>query len=84
MVQADIAVNGGDGGVLTIDCESVNNVNGIASGFAPHAVLCIPFGNQDDIDDWYEVSGIGSLKADITDGQSTTTSRIFAQQLRRY
>ena len=70
--------------MLTVDCESVNNVNGIVGGFAPHAVLCIPFGDQMDTGDWYDVEKIGSLKLDITDGQTTTTSKIFLQQLKRY
>lgn len=84
LVQSAVAMYGGDGGLLTVDCESVNNVNGIVGGFAPHAVLCIPFGDQMDTGDWYDVEKIGSLKLDITDGQTSTTSKIFLQQLKRY
>jgi len=56
-------------------------------GWLPHGVYEIPFGLQNEIEDWYDVSGLGSLKADIsaTSGALTTDSvQIFLQQLRKY
>jgi len=56
------------------------------AGWLPHAVVDIPFGMQNDIADWYNVSGIGNLKLDITGGGSVGTAyaQIMLQQLRRY
>ncbi len=74
----------GDGGRLTVDASASGNCLFHVQGWAPHAVLCIPFGDQMDIEDWYDVKEIGSLKLDVTDGQSTTVSKVFIQQLRSY
>ncbi len=56
------------------------------AGWLPHAVVQIPFGLQNDISDWFDVSGIGNLKLDITGGGSVGTAyaQIILQQLRRY
>ncbi|GAI57748.1 unnamed protein product, partial [marine sediment metagenome] len=53
-------------------------------GYLPHGVFEIPFGLQDDPNDWYDVSRIGSLKADIIGGSSTGTAELMLQQLRTY
>ena len=80
----DVATYSGDGGQGQYITEVAQNTVMHWGGWAPHAVLCIPFGDQMDIEDWYDVTGIGALKLDITDGQTTTTSKIFLQQLKRY
>jgi len=80
----DCAGYDGDGGQYKVITEVAANIAFEVAGWAPHAVLCIPFGDQKDIDDWYDVSKIGSLKLDITDGQTTTTSKVFMQQLKKY
>ena len=74
----------GDGGRFKAICEGLGNIVMDVSGWAPHGVLCIPFGDQNDPADWYDVSGIGNLKLDITDGVTTTVSKIFIQQNRKY
>jgi hypothetical protein len=74
----------GDGGEFKIICEGLGNIVFDVSGWAPHGVLCIPFGDQMVIDDWYDVSAIGNLKLDITGGQDTTVNKIFIQQLKPY
>jgi len=55
-------------------------------GWLPHAVLDIPFGIQSDMADWFDVSGIGNLKLDITSGGAPAAGscQIMLQQLRRY
>jgi len=56
-------------------------------GWAPHSVIEIPFGRQDVIDDWYDVTTIGNLKLDIKGGASvgsSQTCQLFLQQLRKY
>ncbi len=74
----------GDGGEFKVICEAAGNIVFDVSGWCPHGVVCIPFGDQMDIEDWYDVKELGSLKLDITDGQTTTTSKVFVQQLRSY
>jgi hypothetical protein len=59
----------------------------VVSGWAPHGVIEIPFGLQDDPDDWYDVTKIGSLKLDILADSTFTTGdscAVFLQQLRSY
>lgn len=79
-----IAVTGGAGGRINTLCDQAANYNIVLTGYAPHGALQIPFGRQDQIEDWFDVSGIGSLKLDITDGTSSGTGKIFIQQLRKY
>jgi len=74
----------GAGGRMYTLCETAANYNIHVSGYAPHGTLCIPFGLQNEIEDWYKVEGIGSLKLDITDGQDSGTGKIFIQQHRSY
>jgi len=80
----DVATYNGDGGsyqwITEVDQNTVHHI----AGWAPHGVLCIPFGDQMTPEDWYNVSDIGNLKMTVTDGQTTTTSKIFLQQNRSY
>ena len=80
---------GSAGGRMTAICgTAATNAVAIVTGYIPHGVFEIPFGDQNDIDDWYKVGeGIGSLKLDITGGSGlagTETCQIFLQQLRPY
>ena len=78
----------GDGGRFKAICATgPTNAQAVVNGWLPHATWEIPFGLQDMIEDWYDVTKVGSLKLDIT-GESglagTETLQIFLQQLRRY
>jgi len=78
---------GSAGGRMVVDAGATENAVAIVAGWVPHGVYEIPFGDQMDMDDWYDVTKVGSLKADITgvsgiDG--TETCQIFLQQLRKY
>lgn len=55
-------------------------------GKNPHNCICIPFGLQDVIEDWYDVTKVGSLKLRLNGGggAASGTTRICTQQLRRY
>ena len=60
----------------TIQCE----------GYAPNGAIAIPFGDLQDLDDWYDVEDVESLVIDTlnkSDG-SGQTFEIFSQQLRKY
>jgi len=81
-------VFGGDGGRGNYYLEGVgNNYDINVEGWAPHGAIEIPFGLQDDPDDWYEVAGLGSLRLDVLSisGRSSSDKvQVFLQQLRRY
>jgi len=56
-------------------------------GKNPHGLINIPFGLQDVIDDWYDVTKLGSLKLRLKGGTSSASGdsvNIVTQQLRRY
>lgn len=72
------------GGLFYTLCTTAANYVILCKGYAPHGFLCVPFGLQNEIEDWYNVGGIGSLKLDVTDGEDNGISKIFIQQLRTY
>ena len=78
----------GDGGRARLFTSGVGgNYTALVEGWCPHGVIEIPFGFQDQMDDWYDVTKIGSLKLDLLSnaGMSSSEScQIFLQQLRRY
>lgn len=78
----------GDGGRFTIKSNAAGpNTQILCEGYLPHGVIEIPFGLQDDPDDWYDVKDIGNLKLDITGGADVGTGQtceLFLQQLRAY
>lgn len=55
-------------------------------GKNPHGCICIPFGKQDDPEDWYDVTKLGNLKLRIKGGvtASSSTIQVVTQQLRTY
>lgn len=56
-------------------------------GFNPHGAMMLPFGKQDVIEDWYNVSKIGSLKLTVTGGAAVgvgSVCEIVSQQYRPY
>lgn len=74
----------GDGGRLEIEAEENVHISAHIQGWAPHGTLCIPFGKQDVIEDWFDVTGLGSLKLDCTSGNATAIQKLFIQQYRPY
>jgi len=87
MIHADgagVACYDGDGGRYRYWSEEAANVISQISGYAPHGTLCIPFGRQGIIADWFDVGRLGSLKLDITSGNSSATQKVFLQQFRSY
>lgn len=79
-----IAVYLGDGGLLRYWGTVATNAVIHSAGWAPHGTLCIPFGKQDVIEDWFDVRGIGSLKLDVTSGNADAVQKLFVQQYRNY
>jgi hypothetical protein len=87
MGTGTFASYGSAGGRMLVDSGANENAVAIVAGFLPHGVYELPFGDQMDMADWYDVSKVGSLKLDITGGSGaagTETAQIFLQQLRKY
>lgn len=56
-------------------------------GKNPHGCIAIPFGRQDDMDDWYDVTALKSLRLRIKGGTSSVSTdlvNVVTQQIRRY
>lgn len=66
---------------------SAETVYMLCKGYIPHGLACIPFGNPALVDDWYDVTKIGSLRLRLKAGPSLgtdPTAQVITQQLRRY
>jgi len=78
----------GDGGRAKVyKTTDGQNIQIMCMGWCPHSTIEIPFGMQNDIDDWYDVTKLGSLRLNMKAGTSvgsTDTCQIFLQQLRKY
>lgn len=78
----------GDGGMFqTVNTTAGLNISHICEGHCPHGVIEIPFGDQDDPADWYDVTKLGSLKLDLKSGATMSANescQIFLQQYRKY
>lgn len=55
-------------------------------GRDPHNCMCIPFGKQDNLDDWYEIGSETTvqLRTKGGGGAASGTTNIVTQQLRKY
>lgn len=74
----------GDGGRLKTICSTIGmNTQVQVEGYIPHAVFKLPFGNQQNPADWYDVRGLGSLRADVTGG-AAAQGYIFLQTVKLY
>lgn len=87
--QVDGDVGGKDlsGGRFWVEAEASGLGNITVRGKNPHGVMGIPFGRQDVIDDWFDVTRIGKLRLRIIGGPNSSasyTNRIVCEQLRRY
>jgi len=83
----DFASYGSAGGRMVVDSGVTTNAIAIVTGYTPHGVYEIPFGLQENIDDWFDASKVGSLKLDITGAAGlggAETCQIFLQQMRAY
>lgn len=70
---------------LTSDGNSI--IRALVQGRCPHGCMVYPFGDQDDPEDWYDVSRLGSLRLKMTQGSSVDGSEtiyVLTQQLRTY
>jgi|SRR5208337_949056 len=56
------------------------------SGYDPHGCLPLEFGDPQNIDDWYDVTGLGSLNLNIIAGSAGVSGsvNVVTEQLRKY
>lgn len=83
----DVSANEGHGGTVSVIKATAGNMIGTVRGFCPHGAVVVPFGKPMELDDWYDVSKIGSLKLKLKGGTSpgsNSTAQICLQQLRKY
>lgn len=77
-----------DGGRATFDqYDETSNTQLLATGYCPHGVIELPFGDPGNLEDWYDVSKVKNLRLDIKTASgmaSTDSCQIFMQQLRKY
>ena len=75
------------GGYVIVQHETAaSRISALVRGKNPHGCISIPFGEQDDIGDWYDVTKLGSLRLRIKGGPNSTSGdeiNIITQQLRR-
>ena len=74
------------GGYVDVRSDDTNAYQGMAMGWLPNHTMQIPFGLQDDIDDWYDVKKVGDLRLRLEAGTrgSSGTCQVAVQQLRKY
>ena len=77
----------GRGGYFLVTAGGSTQAQCICKGWLPNHCFHFPFGDEKDMDDWYDVSRIGSLELRLRAGADTGTGGVGAvilQQLRRY
>jgi hypothetical protein len=76
------------GGRVDIRGSAAANFKAVVRGYAPFGALCIPFGDQSVVEDWFDVTKIGNLrltaKAGSSLGSDSPTCEVITEQLRRY
>jgi hypothetical protein len=71
---------------VTLTVGTTEELFARAIGICPHQVVEVPFGKPDMIEDWYDVTKLGSLQLRLEAGSSTTNGAVdvLTQQLRKY
>jgi hypothetical protein len=74
------------GGYFKLTAAGGNEyASGTVTGFLPNHCFEIPFGNPQDVDDWYDVTKLGSLRLRLKSGSGSSGNvDTILQQLRKY
>lgn len=75
------------GGNIDVRGSGAVNFMGQIRGQCPFGALCLPFGLQGDLEDWFDLSDTGNLRLTIKAGSSpgsSSTCEVVTQQLRTY
>ena len=81
-----VGASGGRGGKLAPISAATIMCMGIAKGYLPNHCIEFPFGDPQDLDDWYDLADVGSLELRLNagGGGSSGSHAVVVQQLRRY
>jgi len=86
--QSKFAVATWAGAVIALTASvDIKGMDAVVTGECPHNSFAIDLGDPEDIDSWFKVADVGSLKADISsssDADSGDTTFLVVQQLRKY
>ena len=79
-------IQSGGGKITVLGSASSNPFSGVARGYLPNHCFEFPFGDQQDLADWYDVAKLGSLRLRMEAGLAGAagTVAVILQQLRRY
>ena len=86
-LAATVTVNQGSGGTCSILSDSSEAFQAFTAGYAPHGLIALPQGDQNDPSDWLKASQAGSIALSLTAGSSVgsgSTAEAILQQLRTY
>jgi len=74
------------GGTIVLDGAGNSQFVGVIRGYLPWSTYDFPFGDLEDMDDWYDLSGKGKVEMRIKSHTAGTsgTGAIILQKLRRY
>ena len=74
------------GGVPTIVSAAATQFQALVMGYLPNHCVQFPFGDQDDPEDWYDVTQKGSVQLRLESGDAGTSGEgaVVLQQLRPY
>jgi len=73
-----------NGGQVTVEsANGTDDFRGIAQGFCPQGLVVWNMGPKDNIEDWYDPTGVGSLRLEVL-GAGARTIRLVTEQLRTY
>jgi len=84
----DIYFQPNDGGRIQLGCgAATQEAIFTVSGYCPHGAVSFPFGDQMNMDDWYDVTALEKLQLKLVASQYATNGneqRIMVEQLRKY
>lgn len=71
---------------ITMDITADGVVSAQISGYDPHYSFILPFGDPNNLEDWYDVTKIGNLKLRLKAGSAGNTGvvEVVTEQLRKY
>jgi len=73
-----------NGGQVTVEsANGTDDFRGVAQGFCPQGLVVFNMGPKDIIEDWYDPTGVGSLRLEVL-GAGAQTIRCITEQLRHY
>jgi len=84
-IDLEIAAASMKGGKVTLKSASASQFGCMATGWLPNHMFHFPFGDQQDPEDWYDVTKLGNLELRVKTGTATSGNiRTSVQQVRRY